>query len=60
MENPDQFWVENNTKVREIMREPVGLPSAPQNLGQSIHDTFAALGGLDLPSALRSPVRPMP
>ena len=40
-------------EVHEILRQAVGQPSAPRNLGQSIHKRFAALGGLDLPSAQR-------
>ena len=40
-------------EVREILRQAVGQPSAPRNLGQSIHERFAALGGVDLPPAQR-------
>ena len=47
-------------EVRDILRQAVGHLSAPGNLGQSIHARFAAIGGLDLLSATRSPIRIMP
>ena len=47
-------------EVCEILRQAVGQPSAPRNLGQSIHARFAALGGVDLPTASRSQIRSLP
>ena len=47
-------------EVREILRQAVGHLSAPRNLGQSIHARFAAIGGVDLPTATRSPMRIVP
>ena len=45
-------------EVRVILRHAVSPPSAPQNLGQSIHARFAALGGVELmaePRTKRAP-----
>lgn len=36
-------------EVREILRQAVGMPIAPRDLGQSIHARLAALGGVDVP-----------
>lgn len=47
-------------EAREILRQVVGLPIAPGNLGQAIHDRFAALGGIDLPPPQRGAMRPAP
>ncbi|ETD90906.1 FitA-like ribbon-helix-helix domain-containing protein [Rhodobacter capsulatus] len=47
-------------EAREILRQVVGQPGAPRNLGQSIHARFAVLGGVDLPPAKRTPLRPAP
>lgn len=44
-------------EARKILRQAIGKPAAPDNLGETIHRRFAALGGvnLDLP-----PREPMP
>ncbi len=44
-------------EAREILRQAIGKPTAPKNLGEAIHRRFAALGGVqpDLP-----PREPMP
>jgi len=47
-------------EARDILRQVVGHPSAPRNLGQAIHARFAPLGGIELPPAQRSPMRPTP
>ena len=47
-------------EVRDIPRQVVGHPRDPRNLGQAIHARFAALGGLDMPSVKRIPMRPTP
>ena len=47
-------------EARDILRQVVGQPSAPKNLGQSIHQRFAALGGVDLPLPARTPMRASP
>lgn len=47
-------------EARDILRQVVGQPGAPRNLGQSIHARFAALGGVDLQPAKRTPLRPAP
>jgi len=47
-------------EARDILRQIVGQPSAPRNLGQAIHARFAALGGIDLPPAKRGPMRSTP
>lgn len=44
-------------EVREILRHAVSPPSAPQNLGQSIHERFAAIGGVELSPVQRGPSR---
>lgn len=47
-------------EARDILRQVVGQPSAPRNLGQAIHARFAEAGGIDLPPTKRSPMRPTP
>lgn len=47
-------------EARDILRQVVGQPAAPRNLGQSIHARFAALGGVDLPPTARTAMRPAP
>jgi len=44
-------------EMREILRHAVSPPSAPQNLGQSIHERFAAIGGVELSPVQREPSR---
>ncbi|MGQ0565573.1 MAG: FitA-like ribbon-helix-helix domain-containing protein [Gemmobacter sp.] len=44
-------------EARDILRQVVGLPVAPCNLGQAIHARFAALGVVDLPATQRGPMR---
>ena len=47
-------------EARLILREAVGNPVVPANLGEAIHRRFAALGGveLDLPSREATPEPP--
>jgi len=47
-------------EARDILRQVVGQPSAPRNLGQAIHARFAALGGVDLAVPVRTPMRSTP
>ena len=47
-------------EARDILRQVVGQPSAPKNLGAAIHARFAAVGGIDLAPAPRGPMRPTP
>ena len=47
-------------EARDILRQVVGQPSAPRNLGQAIHARFAALGGADLTLPARTPMRASP
>jgi plasmid stability protein len=47
-------------EARDILRQVVGQPSAPRNLGQAIHARFVAVGGIDLPQSQRGPMRPSP
>lgn len=47
-------------EARDILRQVVGQPSAPRNLGQAIHARFAAIGGIDLPPVQRGSMRPSP
>ncbi len=47
-------------EARDILRQVVGRPAAPRNLGQSIHARFAALGGVDLHPTARTAMRPAP
>ena len=35
-------------EARAIIREAVGRPATPANLGEAIHRRFAAIGGVDL------------
>ncbi|MCG5535284.1 FitA-like ribbon-helix-helix domain-containing protein [Ectothiorhodospira mobilis] len=43
-------------EVREILRLAVDQSTAPENLGESIHRRFAALGGVDLQLPSREPM----
>ncbi len=43
-------------EVREILRQAVGQPNAPKNLGQAIQVRFAKLGGVDLHLPARTPM----
>jgi antitoxin FitA len=43
-------------EAREILRQAVGQPGAPDNLGEAIHRRFAALGGVDLDLPPREPM----
>ncbi len=47
-------------EAREILRQAIGKPAAPENLGETIHRRFAALGGveLDLPPREAMPEAP--
>ena len=47
-------------EARDILRQVVGQPGAPRNLGQAIHARFAALGGVDLALPVRTPMRSTP
>jgi plasmid stability protein len=47
-------------EARDILRQVIGQPSAPRNLGHAIHARFAAAGGIDLPPANRSAMRAIP
>lgn len=47
-------------EARDILRQVVGQPSAPKNLGEAIHARFAAVGGIDLAPTKRSAMRPTP
>ena len=44
-------------EAREILRQVVTRPTPLRDLGQSIHDRFAALGGVDLLPVQREPGR---
>ena len=43
-------------EAREIIRQGVGSPVGPENLGEVIQRRFAALGGVDLPLPPREPM----
>ena len=47
-------------EARDILRQVVGQPSAPRNLGQAIHARFAALGVVELALPVRTPMRSTP
>lgn len=47
-------------EAREILRQAVGTPGAPRNLGQSIHAKFAASGGVDPAPVVRTEMRELP
>lgn len=47
-------------EVREILRQAVGMPIAPRDLGQSIHARLAALGGVEVDRQERGPGRNQP
>jgi len=43
-------------EVREILRQTVGQPATPENLGEAIRRRFAAVGGVDLDLPAREPM----
>lgn len=43
-------------EAREILREVVGKPVSPKNLGEAIHRRFATLGGVELELPQREPM----
>jgi plasmid stability protein len=46
-------------EARDILRAALSTESPrPRNLGQAIHERFAAIGGVDLPDVPREPIRP--
>ena len=47
-------------EAREILRSTLTTSPAATNLGQAIHQRFAALGGIDLESPNRDAIRPAP
>ncbi|QGM47868.1 FitA-like ribbon-helix-helix domain-containing protein [Methylocystis heyeri] len=47
-------------EAREILRRAVSGAVAPKNLGQAIHDRFAAIGGVELELPARGPMRDPP
>ena len=47
-------------EVRDILRQAVGEPSPPKNLGRVIHRRFAAIGGVDLELPRREAMREPP
>lgn len=47
-------------EARDILRQVVGQPGVPRNLGQAIHARFVAMGGVDLPPKKRGAMRPTP
>ncbi len=47
-------------EAREILRQALGPPGAPGNLGQSVHVRFAAIGGVSCAPVHRSSGRPLP
>ena len=47
-------------EAREILRQVVGRPPPARNLGQQVHDRFAAIGGFDLPPVTRTAPRAVP
>lgn len=47
-------------EAREILRRVVGQAPLPRDLGRSIHQRFAALGGVELTLPERGPMRAPP
>ena len=43
-------------EVREILRQAIGKPVAPENLGETIHRRFSAMGGVNLELPPREPM----
>jgi antitoxin FitA len=41
-------------EAREILQQVVGRPITARNLGQKVHDRFAATGSFDLPPVTRT------
>ena len=45
-------------EAHDILRMALAIEQpTPQNLAEAIHQRFAALGGVDLPTITRDPVR---
>jgi len=47
-------------EVRVILKDALAQEDTPKSLGESIHRRFANLGGFDLPSIEREPIRDRP
>jgi hypothetical protein len=47
-------------ELRVILKNVLSQEDAPKSLGESIHQRFAHLGGFDLPSTEREPIRDRP
>ncbi|MBI5131901.1 MAG: plasmid stabilization protein [Rhodopseudomonas palustris] len=48
-------------EARDILRSALSTDEPrPRNLGQAIHERFAALGGVDLPDTRREAIRQPP
>jgi len=47
-------------EAREILRQVVTRPTPLRDLGRSIHERFAEVGGIDLPQPKRSEMRTTP
>lgn len=47
-------------EVRVILKNVLAQEDTPKSLGESIHQRFANLGGFDLPSIEREPIRDRP
>ena len=43
-------------EAREILRQAIGRRAPPENLGETIHRRFAAMGGVDLDLPPREPM----
>jgi plasmid stability protein len=43
-------------EAREILRQAIGKPAPPENLGEVIRRRFAALGGVELDLPPREPM----
>ena len=47
-------------EARDILRQVLGPPSGARNFGQSIHERFAELGGIDCAGNPRTQMRVAP
>ncbi len=47
-------------ELRVIIDDALDVPATPEDLGETIHRRFAAIGGFDMPTITRDPAREPP
>ncbi len=47
-------------ELRVIIDDALDVPATPEDLGETIHRRFAAIGGFEMPNITRDPAREPP